>query len=117
MLAKDQSQSKAALTAQLQRTDYAYSAASAEELLLSFRNDGAADSPLLCDVSTLDRTWLLPGSAAATLHTNGGSTASTFDYEPGRRDVPLGANMKISPSQGMSSQGTSSQGKKRSVGQ
>lgn len=106
-------QDPAALIAQLQRTDYAYSGRLggsteqelAEELLLSFRNDGAADSPLLCDVSTLDRTWLLPGSAAATLHTNGGSTASTFDYEPGRRDVPLGADMKISPAQGMSSQG------------
>jgi len=103
-----QSQSKAALTAQLQRTDYAYSAASAEELLLSFRNDGPADSLLLCDVSTLDRTWPLPASAAATLHTNTGSTAASppeFDYKPETRDVPLGANMTISPEQGMSSQG------------
>lgn len=116
------------LKAQLQRTDYAYFVndggrhvqfskngrassseyLSAEELLLRFRNDGATDSPLLCNVSTLDRTWPLAVSAAVTLHTNGGSFARSpplFDYSPGIMDLPLGANVSILPEEGMSSDG------------
>ena len=97
------------LEAQLERTDYAFSVDdSAEELLLRFKNDGLTDTPLLCNVSTLDRTWPLVASAAATLHTNGGSFARAppeFDYSPGVKDLPLGVDISISPEEGMSSDG------------
>jgi alpha-galactosidase len=110
------------LRAQLERTDYVFGGygglgrvgreQTAHELLLRFRNDGVADSPALCDVSTLDHTWPLPASAAATLHTNGGSFARglgrdrlAFDYAPGSAGVPLGANISLSPAEGMSSDG------------
>jgi hypothetical protein len=81
----------------------AAAAASAEEVLLRFRNGGAEATPLLCDAATLDRTWLLPSSARAVLHRNSGSFAQPDDYMPFTQDLPVGTNISVLPLMGFSS--------------
>ena len=75
------------------------------EWVLRFRNTGAADTPLLEDIRTLDLALAVPPGAAVALHHAKGSTCQGTDFLP--VDVPLAAaaDLTLAPSGGRSSDG------------
>lgn len=52
------------------------------EWTLYFRNDGAADTPILADIHSLDTTFTRADAGEFTLHHNTGSPCRPDDYQP-----------------------------------
>ena len=75
----------------------------AVEWVASFKNTGAADTPLLKEVQALDGVFALPVSGAATLHWALGGVASFDDFAPKTTRLKAGSKFALQPGDGRSS--------------
>ncbi len=74
----------------------------AVEWVLRFRNEGAADTPILQDVQALDLAMPSP-KGEAVVHYAKGATCSMEDFRPMTRIMNAGARMHLQPGGGRSS--------------
>jgi alpha-galactosidase len=77
----------------------------AVEWVLSFRNEGAADSGVLENVQALDATWPVAPAAPVTLHRWRGGESSPSAFGPLRDTVEDGVSTAFGPEGGRSSNG------------
>ena len=77
----------------------------AVEWVLRFRNDGAADTPLLADINSLDARWPVAADEPVTVHRALGSSALPTDFQPLTEVLPDGQSVAFAPAGGRSSNG------------
>ena len=75
----------------------------AMEWVVTFRNDGEEDTPLLVDVQALDIEWLREPDEEFILHRALGSSASRTDFAPIDEPLPPDTSVQLAPVGGRSS--------------
>jgi alpha-galactosidase len=77
----------------------------AVEVMLRLTHEGDTPSPLISDLLPVDLTWPLAADAAACLHHARGSLCQMDDFQPLRTNLPVGADLRLEPNGGRSSNG------------
>jgi alpha-galactosidase len=75
----------------------------AVEWVVSFRNTGRQDTPILEGIRAFDGLLPLTGAGGATLHWANGAIAWMEDFAPQTTPMPIGATMHLEPKDGRSS--------------